>query len=148
MLGAGLTMHDAPHLDIAQSRGPAFDQPRTPALPLPIVCHLLGSGNQLHPTGLYQPALPLSHRTPKAVDLRRGPRKLPFPFRNYRNIPAAYLPAANGLLSRSLPAVVTSPDLGEAIYMGNGQGTRPTPVLGGFAKTNQRINPVCACLHN
>ena len=42
----------------------AFDQPRTPALPLPIVCHLLGSGNQLHPTGLYQPALPLSHRTP------------------------------------------------------------------------------------
>ena len=43
---------------------PAFDQPRTPALPLPIVCHLLGSGNQLHPTGLYQPALPLCHRTP------------------------------------------------------------------------------------
>ena len=37
---------------------PAFDQPRTPALPLPMVCHLLGSGNQLHPTGLYQPALP------------------------------------------------------------------------------------------
>ena len=42
---------------------PAFDQPRTHALPLPIVCHLLGSGNQLHPTGLHQPALPLSHRT-------------------------------------------------------------------------------------
>ena len=43
---------------------PAFDQPRTPALPLQIVCHLLGSGNQLRPTGLYQPALPLSPRTP------------------------------------------------------------------------------------
>ena len=43
---------------------PAFDQPRTHALPLPLVCHLLGSGNQLHPAGLYQPALPLSHRTP------------------------------------------------------------------------------------
>ena len=42
---------------------PAFDRPRTPALPLQIVCHLLGSGNQLHPTGLYQPALTLSHHT-------------------------------------------------------------------------------------
>ena len=46
---------------------PAFDQPRTPALPLPIVCHLLGSGNQLHPTGLHQLALPLSHHTPIAA---------------------------------------------------------------------------------
>ena len=26
--------------------------------------HLLGSGNQLHPAGLHQPALTLSHRTP------------------------------------------------------------------------------------
>ena len=43
---------------------PAFDQPRPPALPLQIVCHLLGSGNQLHPAGLHQPALTLSHRTP------------------------------------------------------------------------------------
>ena len=34
---------------------PAFDQPRTPALPLHIVCHLLGSGNKLHPTGLHAP---------------------------------------------------------------------------------------------
>mgnify|MGYP001806820221 CR=1 FL=1 len=42
--------------------------PCTPALPLQIVCHLLGSGNQLHPTGLYQPALPLSHRTPCTPD--------------------------------------------------------------------------------
>ena len=42
---------------------PAFNQPRTPALPLQIVCHLLGFGNQLHPTGLHQPALTLSHRT-------------------------------------------------------------------------------------
>ena len=25
--------------------------------------NMLGSGNQLHPTGLHQPALPLSHRT-------------------------------------------------------------------------------------
>ena len=32
----------------------------TPALRHPVVCHLLGSGNQL---GLHQPALPLSHRT-------------------------------------------------------------------------------------
>ena len=29
---------------------PAFDQPRAHALPLQTVCHLLGSGNQLHPT--------------------------------------------------------------------------------------------------
>ena len=42
---------------------PAFDRPRTPALPLQIACHLLGSGNQLHPTGLRQLAIPLSHRT-------------------------------------------------------------------------------------
>lgn len=28
------------------------------------VCHLLGSRNQLHPTGHHQPALTLSHRTP------------------------------------------------------------------------------------
>ena len=26
-------------------------------------CHLLGSGNQLHTTGIRQPALTLSHRT-------------------------------------------------------------------------------------
>ena len=42
---------------------PAFDQPRTPALPLQSVCHLLGFGHQLHPTGLHQPALTLSHCT-------------------------------------------------------------------------------------
>ena len=42
---------------------PAFDQPRTPALPLQIVCHLLGSGNQLHPPGPHQPAATLSHCT-------------------------------------------------------------------------------------
>ena len=41
-----------------------LDQPRTPALPLQIVSHLLGAGNQLHPAGLHQPALTLSHRTP------------------------------------------------------------------------------------
>ena len=56
---------------------PAFDQPRTPALPLPVVCHLLSSGNQLHPTGLYQPAFPLSHRTPKGTPpgQSKGPPK-------------------------------------------------------------------------
>ena len=42
---------------------PAFDQPRAPALPLQVVCHLLGSGYQLHSTGLHQPALTLAHRT-------------------------------------------------------------------------------------
>ena len=51
----------------------AFDQPRTHALPLQILCHLLtlGSGNQLHPTGLHQPALTLSHRTPTNNQLAR-----------------------------------------------------------------------------
>mgnify|MGYP001806703506 CR=1 FL=1 len=48
---------------------PAFDQPRPPALPLQIVCLLLGSGNQLHPTGLHQPGLTLSHRTPSTASL-------------------------------------------------------------------------------
>ena len=38
--------------------------PPRPALPLQTVCYLLGSGNQLHPAGLHQPALTLSHRTP------------------------------------------------------------------------------------
>ena len=32
----------------------AFDQPRTPALPLQILCYLLGSGRQLNPTGRHQ----------------------------------------------------------------------------------------------
>ena len=49
---------------------PAFAQPRTPFLPLQIVCHLLGFGNQLHPTGLHQPALPQSHHTPTLRTLR------------------------------------------------------------------------------
>ena len=42
---------------------PAFDQLRTTALPLQIVCHLLGSRRQLHPTGPRQPAYTLSRRT-------------------------------------------------------------------------------------
>ena len=53
---------------------PAFDRPRTPALPLQIVCHLLGSGNQLHPTGLHQSALPLTHRTHTAEWTRYSER--------------------------------------------------------------------------
>ena len=58
----------------------AFDQPRTPALPVQIVCHLLGSGNQLHPAGLGQPALTLSHRpSSRALPacLRCAPLTLP-----------------------------------------------------------------------
>ena len=51
---------------------------RTPALPLQIVCHLLGSGNQLHPTGLYQPALTLSHHTPTALYTVLVPYTLPY----------------------------------------------------------------------
>ena len=61
------TLHNSSRLPTSHIHActvtPAFDQPRTPALPLPIECHLLGSGNQLHPTGVYQLALPLSHHT-------------------------------------------------------------------------------------
>ena len=49
----------------ASEREARTKRAHTPALPLQIVCHLLGFGDQLHPTGLHQPALQLSHRTLK-----------------------------------------------------------------------------------
>ena len=59
----GATQCHALRMFIVGSVTLAIDQPRTPDLPLQIVCHLLGSGNQLHPTGLHQFALTLSRRT-------------------------------------------------------------------------------------
>ena len=57
---------------------PAFAQPRTPALPLQIVCHLLGFGHQLHSTGLHQPALQLhTHPSPCTHQTER-PSCLPY----------------------------------------------------------------------
>ena len=50
---------------LAGTATPALDQSRAHVLPSQIVvCHVLGSENQLHPTGIHQPALTLSTRTP------------------------------------------------------------------------------------
>ena len=56
---------------------PAFDQPRTPALPLQIVCRLLRFGSQLHHMGLHLTTVP-SH-TKRAADTESCVGSLPLP---------------------------------------------------------------------
>ena len=50
--------------DASHWHGNSGVRPAAYSCPAVANCHLLGSGNQLHPKGLYQPALTLSHHTP------------------------------------------------------------------------------------